>query len=476
VTYAAEFSDVLKYIDSFWEKATIRPKKRERLLNLILKKSRERMRKNIINMPHSFIIPNTRVEAQNETNPGWSAHVFYWDTFFIFRGLIRTRHEWLLKSMVENFMYLYGQYGIIPNFSSPASTGRSQPPFLSSMILDTYNGYYFAYRGANPFKKAVINLDKYKKWLKVATKTALDEYNNVWMDPKGLFRHRVKGFELNRYGDRDVGYAHSSELESGWDFTSRFYNRCDEFLPIDLNVLLYKYERDFSKIAAILGNEEDRIKWKEVAALRREQINKYMWNDKRGFFYDYGYRYKAKSTFLSLAGFTPLWAGLATSEQAARMVKMLPKFESKFGLIIGTADSLAPKVDLSKIPIRYRHAVTNILKPKQWDYPNIWPPLEYLTVIGLLKYGFVDDAVRIMKKSLIAQSKIFRKYGTFFEKINGETGDKSGNYHYTNQSGFGWTNAIFARYLEIIDAIETGNNIYSDPKSVDPPFKLSIPH
>ncbi|HVZ66848.1 MAG TPA: trehalase family glycosidase [Patescibacteria group bacterium] len=478
MNYSEEYKDCLEYIDQFWDKVTIRPKKRERLLNIIIKKATKRMHENIINLPKSFIIPNaTNMGKKNKTDsPGWFAHIFYWDTFFMFKGLLRTRHEWITRSMVDNFIYLYEKYGIIPNFNSPASIGRSQPPFLTSMIFDAYNRYYYSYRGMNPFKKLVYDLEPYKEWLQKASDVAKREYWKVWIDEDGFYHHKVNGYNLSRYGDRDIGYAHSAELESGWDFTSRFYNRCNEFLPIDLNCLLYKYERDFAKIARILGDKDEDHYWKSIAEKRKEEINKYMWNGETGFFYDYGYVNKRQSDFLSLAGFMPLWTRLATPAQAKKMVKMLPYFETEYGLTITAQESLAPKVSLRKIPIRFRHAIEDVLKPKQWDYPNIWPPLEYLTVIGLLKYGFVDDAKRIMNKSVTAQGNIFRKYKTFFEKINGETGDINGNYHYAQQAGFGWTNATFYRYVQILDALENGENIYVEPKGDTPPYKLSIPH
>ncbi len=491
MTYSDKYADELEYIDKFWDKVTIRPKKREKILNIILKKSTKRMHENIINLPKSFIIPNaTEKNKSLSEGPGWTSHIFYWDTFFMFKGLIRTKHEWLLRSMVDNFMYLYQKYGIIPNFNSPASIGRSQPPLLTSMILDTYNGYYFAYRGKNPFKKLVYDLDYYKLWLAKAASIAKQEYWKVWIDQNGFYHHKVEGFILSRYGDRDIGYAHSAELESGWDFTSRFYNRCNEFLPIDLNSLLYKYEKDFAKIARIMGDNSESDYWKDIANTRRDEINKYMWDPKSGFFFDYGFKHKKQSDFLSLAAYVPLWTGLATAAQAAAMVKKLPKFETEYGLVITAKESLAPKVSISKIPERFRPAIEDVLKPKQWDYPNIWPPMEYLTVIGLLKYGFVNDAVRIMKKSLAAQSKIYKKYNIFFEKIDGVTGDISGDYHYAAQSGFGWTNAAFYRYVQILDAIEAGENIFDETnnpttplnKNVPqdstngPPYKLSLPH
>jgi len=463
-----EYADCLKYIDSFWDKVTIKPKNSDYLFSIFKKKAQERMHENVLNVPNSFIVPNNKKFT----------HVFYWDTFFMFRGLIHTKREWLMKSMVDNFTYLYDKYGIIPNFNSPSSTGRSQPPFFTSMILDTYNGPYFHFLKQNTVKKAFGNtrMTYYKIWLKKALKTALKEYKNVWMDPSNFYNHYVAEFGLNRYGDRDIGYAHSSELESGWDFTSRFYNRCDEFLPIDLNVFLYKYERDFAKIHQHLGNPSQQKHWANIAKDRKTRINKYMWDEKKGFFFDYGYSYKRLSEFKSLAGFTPMWAGLADDKQAARMVKMLPEFETEYALTITTKDSLAPHVSLDGVPLRYRPAIDEVLKSKQWDFPNSWPPLEYLTVIGLLKYGYVTDATRIMKKYLSTHAGIYRKYGTFFEKINGVTGDKAGDFHYANQSGFGWTNAIFYMYIKIIEHLEANGNIYASPREEKPPYKIIIPH
>jgi alpha,alpha-trehalase len=201
-----------------------------------------------------------------------------------------------------------------------------------------------------------------------------------------------------------------------------------------------------------------------------------MWDEEKGFFFDYGYKYKRISDFYSLAGFTPLWAGLATPEQARRMLEQLPRFETKYGLTITDKESLAHSINLSHIQKRYRPAIEDIIMPKQWDYPNIWSPLEYLTVIGLLRYGFIDDARRIMENSLKAHAALFRKYHTFSEKINGETGDISNSFHYAHQPGFGWTNSVFYRYIQILDSMNSGVNIYIEPKPSEPPYTLSILH
>lgn len=457
-SYAAEYKDCLEYIDKYWKRIIRRPQ-------------RQKINHNFLNLPYHFVTPNDQKFS----------FIFYWDTFFIFRGLMGTRRESIMKDMVRNFVYLFNRYGIIPNFNSHASVGRSQPPFLSTMILDVYKSFNNGNKTRSRFQLLGDIILKPRstfghiRWLSENMEIARKEYDRVWNN-SDLYNHYVDKYELNRYGDRDIGYAHSSELESGWDFTSRFYNRCNEFLPVDLNSYLYKYEKDFETAASIQGNKSEEDFWEEKALRRKTSINRHMWDEKEGFYFDYNYVYKRRSNFLSLAGFVPMWAGITETEQAERMVKRLRDFETDFGLAITSEKSLAPQTDLSNVPLRFRPAIEDVIKPKQWDFPNIWPPLEYLAVIGLLRYGFVDDARRIMEKSLTAQAKIFRKYGTFFERIDGVSGDKPHNdHHYEMQSGFGWTNAIFYRYLKILEAVESGQEIYVFGETLrNPPYDLAI--
>lgn len=458
MNYLEKYKDCLEYIDSYWDEVTYRP-------------SREIFAKHIIKLPQPFITPNV-----------WRGKYptqFYWDSYFIFRGIMGTKRAWIMKDMVENFIYFFNTFDIIPNSNHAGMSNRSQPPFLTSMILDVFSTPHAHTKVGNGLAKMLPLIHNYrnKQWLRHAMEVAKKEYLQVWIDVDDEYNHHVKGYNLSRYGDRDIGYALSSELESGWDLTSRFYNRCNDFLPIDLNVFLYKYEKDFATVAPLFPDwEDDRSYWEKTSENRKNDINKHMWNDKVGFFFDHGHRFGRMSEFLSLAGFTPMWAGLATAKQAEKMVKMLPKFETDYGLTITAKESLAEPIDLSKIQKRYHQAIHDIVDPKQWDYPNIWPNYQYMTVIGLLRYGYVDSATRIMKKALEAQFGIFKKYKTFFEKFNGITGDKTENFHYENQKGFGWTNAEFYRYVQILQDLENGTNIYIDPKPQQPPYDLSILH
>ncbi len=471
MTFSNKYSDCLDYIDKYWDRIIFKPSRlrlKYSFINLPTFLKDKKSNPHILYVPHTYFVPNL----------GAQKRICYWDSFFMFRGLMGTKRQNLMKKMVDNFIYLFDKYQIIPNFNAPSSINRSQPPFLSSMILDSYFMPLAARQKPALSKGLSTQVYRFKNlpWLVDAMSVAKKEYETVWIDKQNFYNHHVQGYGLSRYGDRDIGYAHSSELESGWDMTSRFYNRCDQFLPIDLNVYLYKYETDFAFMSKMISDFKDAEHWEKKALDRKKEINKLMWDDKEKFFFDYGYSYNRLSHFYSLASYTPLWAGLATLKQAKHMVKKLPMFETPYGLSICSKSSLAKPIDLSKIQRRYHPAINDIITPKQWDYPNIWSPLEYLTVTGLLKYGFVVDAKRIMEKSVKAHAAVYRKHGTFFEKLHAETGQSGIGALYGDQEGFGWTNAVFYRYIKILDVLDSLETIYTTPKSKTPPYTLSVLH
>ena len=449
--YSDEYKECLGFIDSFWSQLIHDPKESQG-------------DSHIIPLPNTFLSPNA------VTHMHWKNSMFYWDSFFMIRGLIDSDRDWVIPEVIDNFVYLFNTFGIIPNASVWAFLGHSQPPFFSSMIFDAYYAIQRASGIVEYGKSPFI-----RHWLENRMKVVKEEYWNVWED-KSTYTHKIDMHGLSRYGDRDVGYALTSERESGWDFTTRFYNRCNDFLPVDLNSFLHKYEKDFAKAANILGNKEEEEYWENRASERHTRMKKYMWNEDKGFFFDYDFKNELLSGFYSLAGFVPLWSKLATIEEAKRAKEKLALFETEYGLTI-TAKISHPQdsFNFKHIPTEFRLSVEDLMEPKQWDYPHIWPPLEYLTVIGLLRYGFVDDARRVMEKSVKANNNVYHKYGYLLEKLDATTGEKPKDFWYAAQLGFGWTNAVFYRYVKILDLMEEKNgNIYSEQVLAGgPPYSLT---
>ena len=131
------------------------------------------------------------------------------------------------------------------------------------------------------------------------------------------------GYRLSRdfyKGDRAV-------RESGFDISFRFgpfSGSTHHYAAVGLNSLLYKYERDLADMADMLHQPAQAAQWKQQAEARRQAINKYLWNPGKGMFFDYDFTTGQQSTYVYATIFYPLWAGLATAEQAAAVDKNLP--------------------------------------------------------------------------------------------------------------------------------------------------------
>jgi alpha,alpha-trehalase len=293
---------------------------------------------------------------------------------------------------------------------------RSQPPFLTTFIWEVYDAYKPG-----------------EKWLKKMMKVAEAEYTTVWMGTRKPNARQVHA-GLSRY--YDFNYLHDiAETESGWDMTPRFDRKALNYLPVDLNALLYKYEMDFARYHELIGDHKTAAKWKTAAHHRKTTVDTLMWSKLRGMYYDFDYTKKRKGLVSSLAAFYPMWAGMASKDQAERLVKSLKRFEHKGGLAT---------TDLAQLN-KYVPGVT--FMPTQWAYPNGWAPLHFIVVQALERYGYHDDARRIAEKWMLNNLNWFEEHGVFLEKYNAVNPDKPPEKGvYPSQTGFGWTNAVFTYF------------------------------
>jgi len=375
----------------------------------------------LIGVPKPYLVPAYEAGHDFDFN-----EMYYWDSYFMVQGMLDADHHKqyreLVEGILENLCYLFERFEMIPTATRTYFTGRSQPPLLTSFIFDVYHAY-----------------GKDDEWLKQHIEIAEREYHTVWMGKnKPNARQVYRG--LSRYYNVDMTQD-MAETESGWDYTPRFDRRALDFLPVDLNCLLYKYERDFAEAARILGDETTAQSWDNAADERRTVVNELMWDNSRGLFYDYDYSRQHRGTISSLASYYAMWSGLANEQQSQAMVKALHRrFENKGGL--STTDD---------IPLNQRIFGE---RPLQWAYPNGWAPLHFLVVRGLERFGYHDEARRIAIKWLRTNLHWFDKNGVFLEKYNVVNPDKPpGIGVYPSQTGFGWTNAVFERFCQ--DYVDT---------------------
>jgi alpha,alpha-trehalase len=385
-----------KYIKDYWPK---------------LERYHPKDDENLIGLPNKYLVPSYEADHEFDFN-----ELYYWDSYFMIQGMLDNEHKDLVIGILENLVFLYKRFKIIPNASRTYLTGRSQPPFLTSFIFDVYDAY---------------NLNK--KWLKEMMVVAESEYNTVWMGTKKPNIRKVHN-GLSRY--YDINHINDlAEAESGWDMTTRFNHQCLDYLPIDLNALLYKYEMDFARYYDIIGDKLNSKAWKAKASNRKKEIDKLMWSNLRGIYLDYNYVKQKRSSVASLATYYPMFTGMVSQEKAKLLVDNLRRFEQRGGLT--TTEGQKKDVLILSNP------------PTQWAYPNGWAPLHFITIMGLERYGYHEDAKRIAQKWLKTNSDWFYRHKVFLEKYNVVSPNKPPMKGlYPSQVGFGWTNAVFERLCQ----------------------------
>jgi len=432
----------------------------------------------LLYLPSKYVVPGGRF---NE--------MYGWDSYFIIRGLVRDNRLDLAQGMVENFFFEIEHYGAVLNANRTYYLTRSQPPFLTSMILAVYEG-----------QKAAGHEDR--AWLEKAYGYAVKDYGLWTREP-----HLAGSTGLSRYYDFGNGPApeslkdetgHLSQVaanflahpgsgrgylvptksgegsqapvgpmfalqvcettttmaqsgcasagsatlsadyykgdramrESGYDISFRFGPfgaATHHYAPVCLNSLLYKTEEDLALMSDMLGRKKEGADWRKRADDRKQRIQTYLWDAKRGLYFDYDFEKQLQSSYEYVTTFLPMWTGIATPEQARAIMKNLAVFEKPGGLVMSPQESGG-----------------------QWDYPYAWAPNQLLADEGIRRYGFKDDADRVSYEFLATVAENFRRDGTIREKYNAVTRSSetqvTAGYH-MNIVGFGWTNGVFLALL-----------------------------
>ncbi|MCW1912966.1 alpha,alpha-trehalase [Luteolibacter sp. GHJ8] len=393
--------------------------------------------------------------------PGGRFNEFYgWDSYFISRGLLISGRLELARSMAEQALYEVQHYGSVLNANRTYYLTRSHPPVLSMMVADIFRAtgdrgwlsaalplvekYYYYWR-VPPHLNQATGLSRYRDLGNGPAPEVLaserDESGRSHYDRvKGFLKeHPIDDYDVDLYYDRerdeltDLAYIGDRSMrESGFDPTDRFGKlNLDvvHYAPVCLNTLLLKMEEELAVFHHELGNPDAARFWEERVMESKERINRYFWNERRGLYFDYHLGRESQREYPFLTTFWPLWAGVASQEQAERVVGNLDLFLQPGGL------EASP-------------AVTG----EQWDAPFAWAPLQLLAVDGLERYGFHEEAREIARRFVAMVATSFKKEGVLREKYDARSctsniEGKIGFGYVTNEPGFGWTNAVVAEFL-----------------------------
>ncbi|KAJ1306067.1 hypothetical protein OPQ81_010779 [Rhizoctonia solani] len=382
--------------------------------------AKEQCATSIIRLEHPFVIAGGRFREQ-----------YYWDSFFVMEGLLAANMTYLARTTLLNFMDEIRSYGFIPNGGRKYYLNRSQPPLFIHML----HAYVHNTNDTTVLHGALPLAEKELRW---------------WAENRGItvksphnsaVTHFVYHYSVNADGPRPESYAEDwmtawcderpptreeesriySELasgaESGWDYTARWmsdpYNlpkdrieqmrrvQIRRIIPVDLNSILYRCHTLIAELYERAVDDESPYAWQhkqrhEVAAsLLKTAVLDLHWDEAKAGFYDFelnAHDSKAEEArtgrtrnFWSGATFAPFWSGIWPESVRTNQSK--------------TMEAFAGMRDLLK---RYEGPLpaTVIKSGQQWDFPNAWPPLQYIAIKALQNIPYnlsTADTLRFAK-------------------------------------------------------------------------------
>lgn len=219
---------------------------------------------------------------------------------------------------------------------------------------------------------------------------------------------------------------------------STFFRPKGSSASIYLNCLMYKELQAMAWLARQLNLSKEAADYEHDARQLCDAIRQYCWDEKDGMYYSVDINllpYTGEPQIIfgkpfvlhkgaprdypcliqrigCWSGFMTLWAGIATPEQAHRMVRENLTDERTFWAPYGVRT-------LSRLERMYNLRATN--NPSNWQGP-IWGISNYMVFRGLADYGFNKEARELADKTVTLFGEDLRKEGALHEYYNPETG------------------------------------------------------
>ncbi|WP_417027590.1 alpha,alpha-trehalase [Citrobacter sp.] len=396
----------------------------------------------LLPLPEPYVVPGGRFRE-----------IYYWDSYFTMLGLAESNRWDKISDMVANFAYEIDSWGHIPNGNRSYYLSRSQPPFFAFMVE-----LLAQHDGNDALKKYLPQMQReYSYWME----------GGETLQPGQQHKRVVKladGTLLNRYWDdrdtprpeswvEDIATAKSnpnrpateiyrdlrSAAASGWDFSSRWMDnpnqlstlRTTSIVPVDLNALLYKMEKMIALASKAAGDDAKAAQYEGFANARQKGIETWLWNDKEGWYADYDLKSHKVRNQLTAAALFPLFVNAAAKDRAGKVAA-------------ATQAHLLQPGGL---------ATTSVKSGQQWDAPNGWAPLQWVAASGLQNYDQNDVAMDVTWRFLTNVQHTYDREKKLVEKYDvSSTGTGGGGGEYPLQDGFGWTNGVTLKMLDLICA------------------------
>ncbi|MGF1545008.1 MAG: alpha,alpha-trehalase TreF [Parvularculaceae bacterium] len=389
----------------------------------------------LLPLPEPYIVPGGRFRE-----------VYYWDAYFTMTGL-GARHDAIKRAMADNFAHEIAAYGFVPNANRTYYLSRSQPPFFFMMVSllapdapeTAYADYLDALKAEHAFwmrgERAARPGAPVGRVVRLADGALLNRYFDDREDPRE--ESHVYDVKTAEEADRPAAQVYRdlrAGAESGWDFSSRWLDdpqrlatiRATDIVPVDLNSILYGLERAIAAGCDEARDPSCEEEFASRAAARAQAVRAHLWDNERGYFTDLDHAAARRKPALTAATSYPLFFRLANDEEAARVAKAIEGELLREGGVVSTL------IDTGE----------------QWDAPNGWAPLQWLTAIGLANYGHDALAEDVARRWTTTVARGFCESGKLVEKYDVVEPKPGGGGEYPTQDGFGWTNGVTMAFLK----------------------------
>ncbi len=394
----------------------------------------------LLPLPKPYVVPGGRFRE-----------VYYWDSYFTMLGLAESGHWDKIQDMVANFGYEIDTWGHIPNGNRSYYLSRSQPPFFSLMVelLATHDGdevlktwlpqmekeYQYWMEGADALQPGEAN----KRVVKLSDGSILNRYwddsstprPESWLADVTTAKNNPNRPATEIYRDLRAAAA------SGWDFSSRWMDdpeqlgtiRTTSIVPVDLNALMFKMEKMLSRAYQVSGDSAKASHYDALATARQKAIETNLWNTKEGWYADYDLKTKKVRNQLTAAALYPLFVNAAAKDRADKVAAVTEARLLKAGGI----------------------TTTTVKSGQQWDAPNGWAPLQWVAAAGLQNYDHQKLAMSVSWRFLTNVQHTYDREQKLVEKYDvSSTGTGGGGGEYPLQDGFGWSNGVTLKMLDLI--------------------------
>lgn len=266
------------------------------------------------------------------------------------------------------------------------------------------------------------NDDNYE-WLRGNYYERLQKYVQHWFDYDGD-QNGLPVWNSSDASGMDNQYSRSGEFDASQDE------------GVDLACYLVRELRAMAMIADRLGKSKDRRMYSGRAARLAKAINQVFWDEKDGFYYDRNEKTGKQIRVKSVAGFMPLWAGVASRKQAERLVRDHLLNKEEFWLKYPIASYAKTEPDFYQ---GSRDGECN------WRGP-VWIPANYMIFHGLLRYGFKEPAKELAISAFRMALDLNKNTREYYDSDSG-----SGN---GMNPFWGWSSLAYVMPLDYVNGYD----------------------